>query len=163
MRELFILAEEIAYLTSAHADVACRNILVRTYISVKLVHESLAETHDFGIALAARGKVGATLAATHGQRGEGVLEGLLKAQELHDRQVDGGVEPQSALVRAYGAVELHAVADVHLYLAVVVYPWHAELMHALGLYDALNNLGFLKLRMLIVDILNRDENFFHSL
>ena len=73
------------------------------------------------------------------------------------------MEPQSALVRAYGAVELHAVADVHLYLAVVVYPWHAEFMHALGLYDALNNLGFLKLRMLIVDILNRDENFFHSL
>ena len=63
------------------------------------------------------------------------------------------MEAKSALVGANGTVELHAVARVHLYVAVVVNPRHPEYDDALGLHQALNNLSFLKLRMLVVDIL----------
>ena len=65
------------------------------------------------------------------------------------------MEAQSALVRADGAVELHAIANVHLHLALVVNPRHAERGDALWLHDALDNLGFFKLGMLVVDVLNR--------
>ena len=44
---------------------------------------------------------------------------LLKAQELQDALVDRGVEAQAALVGADGAVELDAVAAVHLDLALI--------------------------------------------
>ena len=49
MSELLVLAKEIANLTTAYTDVACRNVLIRTDIAIELVHERLAETHDFGI------------------------------------------------------------------------------------------------------------------
>ena len=47
---------------------------------------------------------------------------LLEAQELDDAQGDTGVEPEAALVRADGRVELHPVAAVDLHLALVVEP-----------------------------------------
>ena len=43
---------------------------------------------------------------------------------------------QRTLVRANGAVELHAEAPVDLLLALVVRPAHAELQHALRLHQA---------------------------
>lgn len=39
---------------------------------------------------------------------------LLKAEELDDGEGNGRVEAEATLVRANGAVELHAVATVHL-------------------------------------------------
>ena len=156
--QLLVHAEEIAYLTSAHADVAGGHVHVGTNDLVKLHHEGLAETHDLSVALATRGKVAAALAAAHGQCGEGILEGLLKAEELQDAQVHRGVEAQTALIGTDGAVELHAVADVHLHLALVVHPGHAERGDALRLHDALHYLGFLKFRMLVVDVLNALQN-----
>ena len=92
MSELLVLAKEIANLTTTYADVACRNVLVRTDIAIELVHERLAEAHDFGIAATAGREVRTTLGATHRQRGERVLECLLEAQELHNRKVDRGME-----------------------------------------------------------------------
>lgn len=64
--------------------------------------------------------------------GQGILEDLLEAEELEDRQVDGRVESQTSLVRAEGGVELDAVAAVDLELAVVILPDDAELDDALG-------------------------------
>lgn len=64
--------------------------------------------------------------------GERILEDLLEAQELQDAEVHGGVESETALVRAQRAVELHAEATVHLHLALVVLPCHAELDDPLG-------------------------------
>ena len=82
MGELLILAEHIADLTTAYADVASRNVLVRTDVTIKLVHESLTETHHLSIALATRREVGTALGASHRQRGERILEGLLEGKEL---------------------------------------------------------------------------------
>lgn len=71
---------------------------------------------------------------------------MLETQELEDAEVDGGVEAETALVGAEGAVELHAVTTVHLDLALVILPDDTELDHALG--DA----GDLE-RLLVVGVL----------
>ncbi len=73
------------------------------------------------------------------------------------------METQSAFVRADGAVELYAVADVHLHLAFVVDPGHAEGGDALGFHDALHDLCLLKFGMLVVDVLDRGQHFSHGL
>ena len=61
-----------------------------------------------------------------------VLEDLLEAQKLEDAQIDRGVEPEPALIRSQGRVELHTVPAVDLELALVVLPDDAELDDALG-------------------------------
>lgn len=63
---------------------------------------------------------------------QSVLENLFEAKELEDGQIHGRVKSQSAFVRSQGRVELHAVATVHLDLALVVFPGDAELDDALG-------------------------------
>ena len=73
------------------------------------------------------------------------------------------MEAQTALIRTDSAIELYTVTDVHLYLAFVVDPRHTEGNDALRLNDALHYLGFLKLRMLIVNILDRLQYLTYSL
>ena len=73
------------------------------------------------------------------------------------------METQATLVRANGAVELHAITDVYVHLAFVVYPRHTESQHALWLYDALDDLCLFKFRMLVIYILYRQEHFSHCL
>ena len=104
-------------------------------------------------------KVGAALAAAHGQTGQAVLEALLKTQELDDGQVDTGMEPQAALVGTDGRVELHTVAAVDLHLAVVIHPGHAEHDHALGLHHTLDQAGLLVFGMGGDDGLQAFEDF----
>jgi len=120
-------------------------------VTVQLGHEALAETHNFCIGLALRVKVGAALAAAHGQSGQGVLEDLLEAEELDNGEVDGGMEAQAALVRSDSGIELNAVAAVDLDLAVVVNPGNAEGDDALGLYKALDEACLLPLGVLVND------------
>ena len=47
------------------------------------------------------------------------------------------MQAQAALVGTNGAVELHAVATVHLHIALVVHPRYTEKDHPLGLHIAL--------------------------
>ncbi len=108
-------------------------------MAVQLGHKALAEGHHFPVGFALGVKVRAALAAADGQAGQAVLEDLLEAQELDDAQVDGRMEPQAALVRADGGVELYPEAAVYLDLAVVVHPGHPEHNLALGLHNALQN------------------------
>ena len=61
------------------------------------------------------------------------------------------MEAQSALVGADGAVELDAEAAVDVDFAEVVHPGHAELNHALGLDDALEDLRLDVFRMALHD------------
>ena len=61
-------------------------------MTLKLSHERLAKTHDFGVRLTLGVEVCTALCAAHGQAGQRVLENLLKAKELDDRQVHRGVE-----------------------------------------------------------------------
>ena len=113
----------------------------------KLGHETLAETHHLGVGLATRAEVGATLAATHRERGEGVLEGLLESEELQDAEVHAGVETDTALVGADRAVHLHAVTTVDVDLALVVGPGDAEHDDALRFNHALKDLEVHQMRV----------------
>ena len=139
--DALVLAEQVADLPGAHADVAGGHVGVGADVALELSHEGLAEAHDLIAALALGIEVGAALAAAHGQAGEGVLEDLLKAQELDDGQVNRGVEPQAALGGADGGGELHPVAPVDLHLALVVHPGDAEQQAALRLHNPVNDAG----------------------
>jgi hypothetical protein len=48
---------------------------------------------------------------------QGVLEDLLETEELHDAQVDRGMEAQAARVRAQGGVEFNPETPVDLHPA----------------------------------------------
>ena len=145
VHDALVLAEEVADLAAAHVHVAGRDVRVRADVAVELGHEALAEAHDLRVGAALRVEVRAALAAAHRERGEGVLEDLLEAEELEDREVDGGVEAQAALVGADRAVVLDAVAAVDVELAGVVGPRDAEHDDALGLDEALEDAGVLVL------------------
>ena len=108
-------------------------------------------------------KVGAALAAAHGEGGQGVFEDLLEAEELDDGQVDRRVEAQTALVGADRGVELHTVATVDLNLAVVIDPGNAEDDDALGLDEALHEAGFFPLGVLVDDMLEALKDFINGL
>ena len=147
--EAAVLAVQIADLPAAHAHVAGGHVDVGPDITVEGGHEALAEAHDLRVGLAGGIEVSAALAAADGQAGEAVLEDLLKAQELDDAGVDVGLEAQAALVGADGAVELAAIADIGMIIAVVVHPHHAESEHTLGLHDAAQQVSLLVLGVLI--------------
>ena len=132
-------------------------------MAVELGHKALAEAHDLGVGLALGVEVAAALAAAHGEGGQGVFQHLLKAQELHDGEVDGGVEAQAALVGADGGVILHAEAAVDAGLALVVDPGDAELEHALRLDKALQQAGGLPLGVLVDHELERLKDLAHGL
>ena len=73
------------------------------------------------------------------------------------------MEAQTTLVRANSAVELYTITKVGLNLTLVVNPGYTESEDALGLNHALNNLCFLKLRMLVINLLDRLKDFTYSL
>merc|ERR1719162_2493309 len=150
--ELLVHAEHGADLTPADADVAGGDVGELADVAEELDHERLAEADDLGVGLALGVEVGAALAAAHRQTGERVLEYLLEAQELKDRQVHRRVEAEAALERADGLVELGAEATVHVLDAVVVDPRDAELDHALRL-----NNGTRRRQVLGVRLQNRLE------
>ena len=163
VHDALVLAVHIGDLPGAHADVAGGSIGELADVTIELGHEALAEAHDCRVALALGVEVGAALAAAHGQGGQGVLQALLKAQELDNREIDRGMEAQAALVGADGGVVLHAVAAVDLYVAVVIHPGDTELNDALGLHKALQQRVLLPLGMLVDHEFQRFEHFPHGL
>ena len=108
-------------------------------------------------------EVRAALAAAHGQGGQAVLEGLLEAEELQDALIDRRMEAQAALVGADGAVELDAVAAVHLNLALIIDPRHTEGDDALRLDQTLDEAGLLVLGVLLHDGLDALQHLTDSL
>ena len=161
--EAFVHTVHISYFASAHADVAGGYVAVRTEVLPEAEHEGLAEAHDFAVALATGGEVAAALCAAHRKGGECVFECLLEAQELENGKVYRSVEADTAFVRADGVVELHTVADVVLYFALVVDPCHAEGNYAVRLNHAFDDFVALELGVLVVDVLYRHKHFFHCL
>ena len=132
-------------------------------MAVQLRHKALAEAHDLRVALALGVKVGAALAAAHGQGGQGVFQDLLKTQEFDDGQVHAGVEAQAALVGADGRVVLHPVAPVDPGLAAVIHPGNAELDHPLRLHKALQQTSSFPFGVLVHNQLQRFKNLLHCL
>ena len=158
-----VLAVHIADFTATDTDVACRGVRELADVAIELGHEALAETHDFRVGLAFRIKVGTALAAAHREGGQGVLQNLLKPKELHDGEVDGGVETNAAFVGADGAVVLHTVTAVDMYFAVVIHPGNTEFQNSLGLNKTLNQSCLFPLGMLVDYQLKRFKHFFDRL
>src|ERR1022692_4571187 len=135
--QALILAKHEADFASAHADVAGGNVRVRADVTAELGHEALAEAHYFVVALALGVEIRTALAAAHGQRGERILEDLFERQEFQNAEIHRGMEAQSALVGADGAVHLDAEAAINLHFALVVEPGHAEHQDSFGLRNTL--------------------------
>ena len=73
------------------------------------------------------------------------------------------METDTALVWADGIVVLNAVAHIGVYFPVVVDPADSERYYAVGDAQALDKIVTLKDGILVVDILNRGNNFSYSL
>ena len=161
--DAFVHAEEIADLPRTHADVACRDIGIRSDVAIEFAHEALTESHDFGVGFALGVEVGAALAAAHRQGGQRVLENLLESQEFEDAEVHRGMEAKAAFVGADGAVHFDAKAAVDLDVASVIDPRHPEHDHAFRLDDAFHDPDLPIFRMLIEDRSDRFQNFGYGL
>jgi len=132
-------------------------------VPVQLGHERLAETHDLAVGPPLGVEVAAALAAADRQTGEGVLEDLFEAQELHDAQVDRGMETETALVRPERGVELDPEPAVDLRDAAVVHPRHAEDDLPFGFAHPADDGGVRVLRMLGDDGAEAVEDLTHCL
>ena len=161
--EFAVHAVEESDFAASDADITGRDIGFGTDVPPEFGHEGLAEAHDLAVGLAFGVEVRAALGAAHGERGEGVLEDLLEAEELEDREVDRGVETQSALVGADGVVELDTVADIGLYFALVVYPYDFERKDAVGFDDPFRDTVGLEFGVLVVGVFDGHQHFAHGL
>ena len=159
--QTLVHAKHVANLTTADTDVASWNVAVVADVAPKFHHEGLAEAHDFSIGLAFGVEVRTTFATTHRKAGQGILENLLKREELEDGSVHTGVESESTLVGADGTVELDAEATVNVDFTCIVGPGHTEMDEALGLDHALNDRNVLWI--CLEDRLKGFKNFFHRL
>ena len=63
---------------------------------------------------------------------EGILEDLLEAQKLEDRQIHRRVESKTSLIGTQSRVKLHTVSPVDLHFSLVVLPDYSELDYAFG-------------------------------
>lgn len=181
-----VLSTHVSEFSSTDSNVARRHVTGWAEVSVQLGHERLTEATDLAVALSLGIKVRSTLAATHGKTRQGVLEDLLKAQELENVFIDSGMKPQSSLVwsentrrveasvtsarvginpsRSYLPGELHTISSIELKDAVVVLPRNSELNGPLwfgqchkGTFVKLALVGILKERQ---DV---QGHFFHRL
>ena len=67
MSQLLIHTEHETYFATTYTDITGRYVCFRTDMTPQLQHESLNETHDLSIRLAARREVRTAFTATHGQ------------------------------------------------------------------------------------------------
>ena len=137
--DALVLAEQVADLAAADADVAGGDVGVLAEVAVELGHEALAEAHDLGVGAALGVEVGAALAAADRHAGERVLEDLLEAEELDGAEVTDGWKRRPPL---YGpSAELNSTRKPRLIWTSpgVVVPRHPEDDLALRLADALQD------------------------
>ena len=73
------------------------------------------------------------------------------------------MEADAALVGTDGIVVLHTVTHVGLHLSLVIYPCHTELIYAVRYAEAFYQVGFLKLRVLVVLFFDSGQYLFDCL
>ena len=95
-------------------------------MAMQFGHKRLAKTHDFVVRLTFWVEVSTALAASHGQTSQAVLEGLLETEELEHAQGYRRVETDATFIRANRIVELHPVATINTYIAVIILPAYPE-------------------------------------
>lgn len=80
--DLAVLAKEETDLTTGDTNVTGGDVGVGTDVLAQLGHEGHAEATDLVVGLALGVEVGTTLATTHVQTGQSILEDLLETKEL---------------------------------------------------------------------------------
>ena len=73
------------------------------------------------------------------------------------------MESDATLVGAYRIAELHTVAQIDMYLTVVILPWYSETNDAVGFHQPFYQTYPFKLGVLIVNTLNGKQYFPHGL
>ena len=159
VRQPHVLAEEVADLARADADVTGRDVDVVADVAVQLAHHRLAEAHHLVVALPARVEVRASLRAPHRQSGQTVLQDLLEAEELQHATCHGRVEAEPAFVGPDRVRELHAPGAVGVDRAVVALPGNAERDDPVRLGQPLEDLQPLVFRVVLLD--ERDDRLGH--
>src|SRR3546814_19451732 len=99
----------LADLARTTADIARGNVSIFAQMPVKLRHKRLTKAHNFRVGAAARVEIRSPLAAADRQPGQGVLEGLLEAEELDDPDVDRRMDAKAPLVRPERRVALDEI------------------------------------------------------
>jgi len=153
----------VANLAAANAYVTSGAVLIGTDVAPEFIHEGLAETHDFSIALSNGVEISTTLTTAERQHGQAVLENLLETEELQHGLVHLGVETETAFVSTEGGIVLDTITEVHLGLTLIVNPNNAELEDTIGLDKTLDNLSSLVLRMLVIFFFNSLQDLTNGL
>ena len=161
--QLAIHTVEVANLACANTDIAGRNVSLGADMAPQLGHKGLAEAHNLTVGLALRVEVRATLRTAHRQRGESILEDLLKTEELENRGIHRRMEAQTALVGANRIIKLDTIAGIDLNIALIINPNNLESKLTVGLDDTLSDAVCLKFRVLIVSLLNGSQHLSYCL
>ena len=156
-----VLSEKVADFTSAHADVAGRNVNMRTDVTIKFSHERLTKSHNLVVGFSFRIKIGAAFAAADGKTRQGIFENLLERKEFQNTEVDARMKTQAAFVRSDCRIHLHAVAAIDVSYIFIVLPSHAESYDAIRLNHAFQHFFRFVLRILFEERDNRSQNFFN--
>jgi hypothetical protein len=106
-----VRAKQVSDFTSSDANIASGDIRIGADVTGQFTHELSAEFTDFIVGFTLGVKVGAALAAAHHEAREGVFEDLFKAEEFEDGEIDGGMEAETAFVRAESGIELIALIE----------------------------------------------------
>lgn len=155
------MAEEETDFTTANTNITSRNIAELSDMTVKLSHEALAESHNLSVRLTLGIEVRTALTTTHGECGQRVLQNLLKAKELKDREVNSRVETKTTFVRTDSAVELDTETTIDMHVTLIASPWDAELDYTFGLHHTLEDGDVFGL--LVEDGFKRLQDLEHSL
>ena len=158
--DFLVHPEKVSDFAGTYPDIAGRHVGIGADMPAQFGHESVAKAHHLIVRFAFRVEIGPPFAAAHGQRGEAVLENLLKGQEFEDAGINRRVEAQTALIRAYGRIHLDAVSAVYVNFPPVVYPGHAKGDKPLGLRHAKQDV-FPAVDFVLGDV--RDHRFSHFL
>jgi len=134
-RQSLPLSEHVPDLAASDSNVSSGNVRIRSDVFGELEHERLAESKHFSIRLSFGVKVGSSFSSPHWQTGQGVLEDLLKSEELDYALVHGRVESQATFVWTDSLIELASESSVDLHVTIVIHPRNSELENTLGLAD----------------------------
>src|SRR5207245_9677838 len=82
------LARQVPDLGTACADIRCRYIGMRTYVSEEFRHERLTKSHDLRVGFAFWIELRAALATAHRQTCKRILKDLFEREKLDDAGTD---------------------------------------------------------------------------
>ncbi len=161
--QAFVLAEHKADFPCPHTDMPCGHIGVGSDMTAQFGHETLAKAHHFGIAFSLWIEIASSLASTHLQTGEAVLEGLLEGKEFDDAEIHRRMEPQSSLVGTEGTVRLNPETTVDLETSLVVCPWYSKHDRPFGFDQPIKDLMEYDMGKIVYDLVHRYEELLDSL